>query len=311
MPGHAKGPLKVSRCLTGVYAEKPPLTFAPFLLAALLKEQAGSLWCERAAVPFSRSPWTAVCWKVLAEPLTRPSGREEEEHEIREEIGRGTLLVSLRGGFCVNLCRYFQEEWWVLNQCTFGGGLYLRDLFIFPVEKVKPQITRCCELFPQMENYQIFHLFWKYHLLALEINLHCWEGKKGVCEVNMPGIVLSAQRECQEFHALWAMPSSVRFCSGCSTEAHLLCARRSPRVVGSRLATASSFLKLLVSGFACSTQRCCMGRTLKTGTWSLGRKSVTVYSVTVSVQFVLYRVGFFKPCLMIEHCLFFFFFCHS
>lgn len=54
-----------------------------------------------------------------------------------------------------------------------------------------------------MENYQIFDLFWKSHLLAPYIILPCWEGKKE-CEVSMPEILLWTQRECQDIHALQA-----------------------------------------------------------------------------------------------------------
>lgn len=137
------------------------------LFAALLKEQAGSLWCEQHALPFFKFSLSCCVVESFSWILSMRCSERGEKNKTREEIGRGRILVvkCKRRFLCQSLLVLSRRvECWTR---PILGALHLRHLFIFHVVKVKPQKTRWCELFPQIENYQNFDLFWKYHLLAL------------------------------------------------------------------------------------------------------------------------------------------------
>lgn len=135
----------------------------------------------------------------------RCSGREEEEKEMGEEAGKGRILIAKykRRFLCQSLVLSRRGGCWT---SPVLGALWLRPPS-FSCWKVKPPNPRCCV--SCSTNQELSHfgsLFEKSHLLALQFPL--LGGEEGVCEVNMPEIVVWTRRECQEIHTLWAAPAS-------------------------------------------------------------------------------------------------------
>lgn len=147
-----------------VYMQKSSPSLLPlFFLLPFSKSR--QVHCD--ALPFFKFSLNCCVVESFSWILSMRCSERGEKNETREEIGRGRILVvkCKRRFLCQSLLVLSRRvECWTR---PILGTLHLRRLFIFHVVKVKPQKTRSCELFPQIENYQNFDLFWKYHLLAL------------------------------------------------------------------------------------------------------------------------------------------------